>query len=191
MLSKERVFTAIAMVVILVPFILLGGYFMYALCAVLAFIGTYELVKMHNRKFNLPKALDIVVPFLSFGMVIVAMFADLKLSIDGFKFIIFGLLLVFLFSCSVPEYQDITSKLSIYERGTDKIREKEEKNNDQRHFLCRHIIHVIRLFSPFQSRSDSSRAVGFRHTFLPLADSRTRADDICLLQKEVTPSQLI
>ena len=94
MLSKERVFTAVAMVVILVPFILLGGYFMYALCAVLAFIGTYELVKMHNRKFNLPKVLDIVVPFLSFGMVIVAMFADLKLSIDGFKFIIFGLLLV-------------------------------------------------------------------------------------------------
>ena len=54
MLSKVRVITAIAMVIILIPFILLGGYFMYGLCAVLAFIGTYELVKMHNNKYNLP-----------------------------------------------------------------------------------------------------------------------------------------
>lgn len=94
MLSKVRVFTAIGMVIVLVPFILLGGYFMYGLCAALAFIGTYELVKMHNKKNNLPKALDIVIPILSCGMVVVSMFADLKLSIDGYKFILFGLLLI-------------------------------------------------------------------------------------------------
>ena len=64
MLNKTRVFTAIGMVIVLVPFIFLGGYFIYGLCAVLAFIGTYELVKMHNRKYNLPKFLDFVVSYL-------------------------------------------------------------------------------------------------------------------------------
>ena len=94
MLNKVRVITAIAMVIVLIPFILLGGYFMYGLCAVLAFIGTYELVKMHNRKYNLPGILDIVIPSFSSGMVIITMFADLKINFDVQKYILFGLLLI-------------------------------------------------------------------------------------------------
>ena len=94
MLSKTRVFTAICMVIVLVPFIFLGGYFIYGLCAVLAFIGTYELVKMHNRKFNLPKFLDLVIPLLSSGMVIVSMIYNLVLNTDDYKFVLFGILLI-------------------------------------------------------------------------------------------------
>ena len=94
MLSKTRVFTAICMVIVLVPFIFLGGYFIYGLCAVLAFIGTYELVKMHNRKFNLPKFLDLVIPLLSSGMVIVSMISNLVLNTDDYKFVLFGILLI-------------------------------------------------------------------------------------------------
>ena len=53
MLNKTRVVTAVIMLIVLIPFIFLGGYFIYGLCAVLGFIGTYELVKMHNDKNNL------------------------------------------------------------------------------------------------------------------------------------------
>ncbi len=94
MLNKTRVATAILMVIVLVPFIFLGGYFIYGLCAALAFIGTYELVKMHNRKHNLPKFLDIIIPILSSSMVIVTMISTLLLKSNDHKFILFGILMI-------------------------------------------------------------------------------------------------
>ena len=94
MLNKTRVFTAICMMAVLIPFIFLGGYFIYGLCSVLAFIGTYELVKMHNRKNDLPKFLDVIVPLLSVSLVIVTMITDLVLYSFDFKYILFGLLLI-------------------------------------------------------------------------------------------------
>ena len=94
MLNKTRVVTAVCMVMILIPFIFFGGYFFYGLCFVLAFIGTYELVKMHNRKFNLPKFLDFIVPLLSASMVIVGMISNLILKSDNYKFILFGILMI-------------------------------------------------------------------------------------------------
>ena len=94
MLNKTRVVTAVIMLIVLIPFIFLGGYFIYGLCAVLGFIGTYELVKMHNDKNNLPKILNYIVPLLSLAVVLVVMMADLVLKIDGFKFIIFSILLI-------------------------------------------------------------------------------------------------
>lgn len=94
MLNKTRVATAILMVIALVPFIFLGGYFIYGLCAILAFIGTYELVKMHNRKHNLPKFLDIIIPILSSSMVIVTMISTLLLKSNDHKFILFGILMI-------------------------------------------------------------------------------------------------
>ena len=94
MLNKTRVITAICMVLVLVPFMLLGGYFIYGLGAILALIGTYELVKMHNRKYNLPKALDLFIPLLSLALVAVIMVADKVLVADGHKYIIFSFLLI-------------------------------------------------------------------------------------------------
>lgn len=94
MLNKTRVVTAILMAVILIPFIFLGGYFIYGLCSVLSFIGTYELVKMHNRKYNLPKFLDVIIPILSCSMVIVAMISKLVLKSNDHKFILFGILMI-------------------------------------------------------------------------------------------------
>lgn len=94
MLNKTRVVTAVIMLIVLIPFIFLGGYFIYGLCGILGFIGTYELVKMHNDKNNLPKILNYIVPLLSLAVVLVVMMADLVLKIDGFKFIIFSILLI-------------------------------------------------------------------------------------------------
>ena len=94
MLNKTRVITGICMVAILIPFIFLGGYFIYGLCSVLAFIGTYELVKMHNSKYNLPKFLNVIIPLLSVCMVIVTMISSLILKSNDYKFIIFGMLLI-------------------------------------------------------------------------------------------------
>ena len=91
MLNKTRVVTAVIMLIVLIPFIFLGGYFIYGLCGILGFIGTYELVKMHNDKNNLPKILNYIVPLLSVAVVLVVMMADLVLKIDGFKFIIFSI----------------------------------------------------------------------------------------------------
>lgn len=94
MLNKTRVFTAICMVAVLIPFMFLGGYFMYGLCSVLAFIATYELVKMHNDKNKLPKFLNLIMPLLSVLLVAVTMITDLMLQSFDFKYILFGILLI-------------------------------------------------------------------------------------------------
>lgn len=94
MLNKTRVVTAVIMVIVLIPFIFLGGYFFYGLCAVLGLIGTYELVKMHNQKNSLPKILDYIVPVLSLALILVVMTSDLILKVDGHKFVIFSILLI-------------------------------------------------------------------------------------------------
>ena len=70
-MNKTRVITAVVMSVVLIPFIFLGGYFTYFMAAILSFIGSYELVKMHNDKCNLPKTLNLVVPFASLCLMLV------------------------------------------------------------------------------------------------------------------------
>lgn len=94
MLNKTRVITAICMVLVLVPFMLLGGYFFYGLATILAFVGTYELTKMHNRKNNLPKKIDILVSILSSLLVIIIMISDILMIGNGYNYILFALLIV-------------------------------------------------------------------------------------------------
>ena len=44
---KKRVITGFFMGVVMIPIIYLGGWFMLGLAAVLAYVATNELIKMH------------------------------------------------------------------------------------------------------------------------------------------------
>lgn len=94
MLNKTRVITALFMGIIFIPIFFLGGYFVYALAALFAFIGTYELVKMHNNKNNLPKIFNYIVPVLSVVVVFTAIISDLILAISGLNYVLFCILLI-------------------------------------------------------------------------------------------------
>lgn len=94
MLNKTRVITALFMGIIFIPIFFLGGYFVYALAALFAFVGTYELVKMHNNKNNLPKIFNYIVPVLSVVVVLTAMISDLILAINGLNYVLFCILLI-------------------------------------------------------------------------------------------------
>ena len=94
MLNKTRVITAIFMGIVFIPFFFLGGYFIYALAAAFAFIGTYELVRMHNSKNNLPSIFNIIVPILSAVLVLTAMVSDLIITMNGINYIVFCILVI-------------------------------------------------------------------------------------------------
>lgn len=94
MLNKTRVITAIFMGIVFIPFFFFGGYFIYALASAFAFLGTYELVKMHNSKNNLPSIFNIIVPILSAVLVLTTMVSDLIISINGVNYIVFCILVI-------------------------------------------------------------------------------------------------
>ena len=64
--------------IVFIPFFFFGGYFIYALAAAFAFFGTYELVKMHNSKNNLPSIFNIIVTILHIPFVIIMIICTIK-----------------------------------------------------------------------------------------------------------------
>ncbi len=102
MLNKTRVITAIWMALLLIPFIFIGGYCFFGLAAVASYIATYELIKMHNHKYELPSFLTVLVPLLSFFLVIVVMIATMVLKTNGVNYVIFGLLVIMIVLLIVP-----------------------------------------------------------------------------------------
>lgn len=102
MLNKTRVITAVWMALILIPFLFLGGYFFYGLGALIAYIATYELIKMHNEKHNLPSFLTYLLPCLSSCFVIVVMVSKMMLSVQGFNYILFSLLVIMVVLMILP-----------------------------------------------------------------------------------------
>lgn len=102
MLSKTRVITAIWMACLLIPFLLLGGYFFYGLSIIFAYVATYELISMHNNKNNLPSFITKLVPLLSSIMVVVIMIADKVLKVNGVNYVVFSFLVIMILLLILP-----------------------------------------------------------------------------------------
>lgn len=69
---KQRVITAIFMLLILAPLYLLGGWFSTILIVALASIGTYELVSMYQKKSNIPSICKYIIPLFSGIIVLIS-----------------------------------------------------------------------------------------------------------------------
>lgn len=119
MLNKTRVVTAIWMALLLIPFLFLGGYFFFGLAAIAAYIATYELVKMHNQKYQLPNFITILIPLLSFFLVLVVMIAKMVLKTNGINYVIFGILVIFIVLLVIPLfYQQLKMSDAFYYIGS-------------------------------------------------------------------------
>lgn len=66
----KRVITGAIMFLVFAPFILLGGWASTLLFAVLAYIGTFELLRMYRSKNAIPKACLYIIPIFSSLMVL-------------------------------------------------------------------------------------------------------------------------
>lgn len=119
MLNKTRVVTAIWMALLLIPFLFLGGYFFFGLATIAAYIATYELVKMHNQKYQLPNFITILIPLLSFFLVLVVMIAKMVLKTNGINYVIFGILVIFIVLLVIPLfYQQLKMSDAFYYIGS-------------------------------------------------------------------------
>ena len=74
---KQRIITGIVMALILIPILLLGSWFMVACAALLAYIGTYELIKMHCEKGKLSNIDQYIIPLASTFIVVLGGFVML------------------------------------------------------------------------------------------------------------------
>lgn len=61
----KRIITGAIMFLVFAPFILLGGWASTLLFAVLAYIGTFELLRMYRSKNTIPKACLYIIPIFS------------------------------------------------------------------------------------------------------------------------------
>lgn len=71
---KTRIITGIVMSLILIPIVLLGNWFMVACAALLSYIGTYELIKMHCAKSKLSISDQYIIPLFASMIVILGGF---------------------------------------------------------------------------------------------------------------------
>ncbi len=92
---KQRIITAIVMAIVLIPLFILGGLFTDVLFAILACIGTYELINIRSKKSNLPKISKYIVPLFSTMVVIIS-------SLYGLEDIVYVLLVQFMFILLLP-----------------------------------------------------------------------------------------
>ena len=69
---KQRIITAIIMAIVLIPLFILGGWFTNILFAILAYVGTYELISLRSKKSNLPKISKFILPLFSSMIVIIS-----------------------------------------------------------------------------------------------------------------------
>ena len=74
---KQRIITGIVMAIVLIPILLLGNWFMVACASILAYIGTYELIKMHCEKGKLSNIDQYIIPLASTLIVVLGGFVML------------------------------------------------------------------------------------------------------------------
>lgn len=117
--SKKRVITAIVMGLVIIPFLFFGGYFFYGLLALGAYVATYELIKMHNEKYELPGLLNFLVPLFSMCLVILTMIIDMADFSKAIRLILYALviLIVFLLIISLI-YKELKVTDSFYYIGS-------------------------------------------------------------------------
>lgn len=98
---KKRVITGFFMGVVMIPIIYLGGWFMLGFASILAYIATYELIKMHASSRGLSKRYQFTLPVISIGLVILGgliIYCDKYFDITDMVFTLialFALLMVF------------------------------------------------------------------------------------------------
>ena len=97
---KQRIITAIVMAIVLVPLFILGGLFTDVLFAILACIGTYELINIRSKKSNLPKISKYIIPLFSTMVVIIS-------SLYGLEDIVYVLLVQFMFILLLPIFNNL------------------------------------------------------------------------------------
>ena len=73
---KQRFWTGAAMVFILAPLYILGGWFSTILIMALSYMGTYELVHMYQTKNSIPNVCKFIIPIFSVLMVLVMSFDE-------------------------------------------------------------------------------------------------------------------
>lgn len=88
---KQRVITAICLLAIVLPLLWLGGNFVFALVIAATTIATWEMLKMRNKKVNLP--LWVVVAAFS-GVSVLIFTPSFRLAMQMLGIILFPLLLV-------------------------------------------------------------------------------------------------
>ena len=74
---KQRIITGVVMALILIRILLLGSGFMVACAGLLAYIGTYELIKMHCERGKLSNIDQYIIPLASTFIVILGGFVML------------------------------------------------------------------------------------------------------------------
>lgn len=94
---KKRIITGICMGVIMLPILYLGGWYMIALTAVLSYIASLELIRMHSQKRGLSKKYEYILPIFSSMFVLLGGFMIYFPNEVNHGDILFTLLSVFIF----------------------------------------------------------------------------------------------
>lgn len=97
--NNQRVITAIWMMAIFIPFIVLGGWFFIGFCAAAALIGTFELTRLQVNKNGLSKNFLFLVPILSAGLPVLVGYLSMTHAISYnilFLYIVLVVLLLFI-----------------------------------------------------------------------------------------------
>lgn len=95
---KQRIITGIVMAIVLIPIVLLGDWFMVACASLLAYIGTYELIKMHCERGKLSNIDQYIVPLASTIIVILGGFVMLTdyITLSHMFLALLGILFIFM-----------------------------------------------------------------------------------------------
>ena len=99
---KQRTITAIIMLIVLIPFFLIGGWAFNGLAAVLAYFGTYELINMHQKQNKqLPNICKFTLPVFSVLLVLISGLQEINDIIYVFFLEVIFLLIMPIFNKSI------------------------------------------------------------------------------------------
>lgn len=114
---KKRILTGIVMAIIFIPILFLGGWFIVGLSTILAYIATFELVRMFNKDKNVSQKYQYIVPIFSALIVLMgglgAMLPD-YFDRNDLVFMMIVIFLLFLTICLFNEELKITDFIQYY-----------------------------------------------------------------------------
>lgn len=92
---KQRIITALIMALLLIPLVVLGGYFTLALALFLSYFAGYELINMFSKKHPSMKKYRFVFPCYNILIVTANFFVVNKMFDFDYKFLLFLILGIF------------------------------------------------------------------------------------------------